>query len=479
MPRAFNIHVAFAAFVALIAPGSAAVDAGTTVAGVVVNAKGDPVPEVEVSIVELLGVRRLVGPAVVSGVTDAAGNFEFRGLHLLGAYQINAIEQQSALTAWIEREFGAADAGTTVRVRLQLSERFAIAHGVPTPAPYTTVRVHYATDRQRGTGDDPQKFYLNQRSVPYKLQYGYAEVSIPESHTRGHIETFGVGDYLRLEFKPDPSRHIILEKVAESDAAGFFRDVKTDAAQRKSREIVVYVHGYLYSFERAVRVAAQIKYDLLPVDVAIVLYSWPSHNSLLGYRADTVDNDATVALLANFLAQLAQKNQTSKVSVIAHSLGNRALFAALQRLAVRKDVRKPALDQVVMAAPDVPSAEVLAKSCKVAAVARGFTLYASSHDQALLAAMEISRQARAGLAKPLLLAAGIDTIDASGAVTDFLGHSYFSNNTDILSDIEDVLTGHKPPRAHLVEAVSKASWQFVANPSRNLTVGRLAKAKHC
>ena len=105
------------------------------------------------------------------------------------------------------------------------------------------------------------------------------------------------------------------------------------------------------------------------------------------------------------------------------------------------------------------------------------TLYASTRDQALLAANAIAKlqdalhvrsedPIRAGTAQPLMLALGINTIDASAAITDFLGHGYFSHDVDILSDIEDTLRDKAPPRAHLLAETLRGRpyWKFLPQP---------------
>jgi hypothetical protein len=49
---------------------------------------------------------------------------------------------------------------------------------------------------------------------------------------------------------------------------------------------------------------------------------------------------------------------------------------------------------------------------------------------------------RAG--EPLLIIPGLDAIDASAIDTDFFGHSYFSDNWPLLSDIHTILFKDDP-----------------------------------
>jgi hypothetical protein len=46
----------------------------------------------------------------------------------------------------------------------------------------------------------------------------------------------------------------------------------------------------------------------------------------------------------------------------------------------------------------------------------------------------------------LLVASGIDTVDASAVRTDFLGHAYYAKSDSIIDDIQKILTSETPPR---------------------------------
>lgn len=45
----------------------------------------------------------------------------------------------------------------------------------------------------------------------------------------------------------------------------------------------------------------------------------------------------------------------------------------------------------------------------------------------------------------LLVASGIDTVDASAVRTDFLGHAYYAKSDSIVDDIQKILTSETPP----------------------------------
>jgi esterase/lipase superfamily enzyme len=84
-------------------------------------------------------------------------------------------------------------------------------------------------------------------------------------------------------------------------------------------------------------------------------------------------------------------------------------------------------------------------------------LYASANDDALMLSRVVHGVLRAGGEDAngmLLLAKGIDTVDASHAQTDLLGHGYFDHSVSIISDIHKILaTGAPPEMRQLIPAV--------------------------
>lgn len=54
---------------------------------------------------------------------------------------------------------------------------------------YVRVKIFYATDRKPTGENDPDDFYAGVRADDEKLSLGTCEVSIPESHSRGNVES--------------------------------------------------------------------------------------------------------------------------------------------------------------------------------------------------------------------------------------------------------------------------------------------------
>src|SRR5207249_8612793 len=84
------------------------------------------------------------------------------------------------------------------------------------------------------------------------------------------------------------------------------------------------------------------------------------------------------------------------------------------------------------------------------------TLYSSSGDKAMKMSRSFHQYARAGDAgvEPIVCE-GIDTIDASAAETDLLGHSYVLNAPEVIDDMADVLCrGLTPEQRNLIRVDS-------------------------
>lgn len=64
----------------------------------------------------------------------------------------------------------------------------------------------------------------------------------------------------------------------------------------------------------------------------------------------------------------------------------------------------------------------------------------------------------------MVILPGIETIDASNVDTDFLGHSYFSESSDILSDIFNIIHhGQRPNKRFALQKVVREGqtfWKF-------------------
>jgi esterase/lipase superfamily enzyme len=303
---------------------------------------------------------------------------------------------------------------------------------------HTSLRIFYATDRKETRGPNSSAKYGAKRSNEGRLNYGECTVSIPKIHKVGKLESPSI---LRLEFRPDPKKHIILEKVQTLEEQVFFKNVSWSVSRAPAKDAFVFVHGYNVSFEDAARRTGQIAFDLHFVG-APILYSWPSNGKFADYIKDETNITWASPHFERFLDLLARYSGATRIHIIAHSMGNRAVCEALAHIAERPDGQLR-FNHLVLAAPDIDADTFreLAESLK--RLSGRITLYESSKDKAIRASKKIHGSPRAG--EPILVIPGLDTIDASAINTDFLSHSYFSDNWPLLSDIYSILASDKAP----------------------------------
>lgn len=298
------------------------------------------------------------------------------------------------------------------------------------------------------------------------LEMGICEVSVPPDHRVGLVESPSI---LRLEFREDPEKHVILERTICKPDEEFLEELQTCIAQSGTKQALVFIHGYNVSFDSAVKRTAQIAYDL-NFDGAPICYSWPSQGGVAKYTYDEASIGWTVPQLETFLNRVVAESGAKTVHLVAHSMGNRALMEALERIYLQNKQRHYQFGQIIMAAPDVDASLFRNRYVPVLKeMAQRATLYASSKDRALLASTEIHGYTRAGLSGEHLLAlVGVETVDASLIDTSLVGHSYYGDNPIMIRDLRALIHENIPAnsRAWLQEMLQKPDvfyWKFREN----------------
>ena len=277
----------------------------------------------------------------------------------------------------------------------------------------------------------------------YPLQLGISEVSLPANRNKGELPTPSI---FKLEFSEQADRHVSIQRIDRMDPDEFFTGIDAVLAQEKSNSAMVFIHGYNVAFDDAMRRTAQIAADV-KLQGPPILYSWPSSGKLLSYSQDESNVAWSVTHLERFLLDLRQRTGIKKLHLVAHSMGNRALMGALERIALRLPDKQPLFAQVVMAAPDVDTDDFLKRyASSVAACATRATLYASSGDRALLASMKIHGYRRLGLtSSPQPTVLGIDVIDVSPIDTSLLGHSYYGSHPLMIQELRELIDSGTGP----------------------------------
>jgi esterase/lipase superfamily enzyme len=319
--------------------------------------------------------------------------------------------------------------------------------GIPVAAPQPVPEVDkaeytvwYGTNRRANDPNDAGKGYSTQRDNV--VHYGSCRVFIPQSHKIGSI---GSPWWKRLlTMTDDRLRLLATDELQQSD---YWNGIAAQLAAITAAErcALVFVHGYNVSFQEAALRAAQIGLDL-SVKGAMAFFGWPSQGSTRGYPADEATIEASEGVIADFMTDFAERSGATAVHIIAHSMGNRGLLRAVNRIAAKAQRRsgKP-FGQVILAAADVDADVFRQLSAAYAEVASRTTLYVSKRDLAVEASRWLHSFPRAGLMPPTLVLPGIDTINVTNVDLTMLGHGYVAEARDVLTDMHALITHGAPP----------------------------------
>jgi len=275
-----------------------------------------------------------------------------------------------------------------------------------------------------------------------RMNYGKRIVRIPLSHRPGEL-----GSPLWRRLLTGVDDRLELDPATALSADAFVRDVRTflGTLDPADRNVLVYIHGFNTSFDEAAKRAAQLGFDL-KVPGITAFYSWPSLANITAYMSDLSRIEASEQHLADFLVRTTTLVDRGKVHVIAHSMGNRGLLAAMHRATTQAALRTGArFGQIFLAAPDVDARSFAQLASVYPLAAEHTTLYVADQDKALLALEWATSEARAGGAPPVLVLPGIDTVRVRGWSLFRLGHSYVAEDASVLRDIRTVLHWHESP----------------------------------
>lgn len=376
----------------------------------------------------------LPGPALKPG-SPAAARFA-----VLRAEALALQGQREKAKALLSEQFGhAKDEGTRVVLERRLLLGGMSAERGTALQEYVAVKVYYATNRRFAPAGEGMPDFGHE--MDEALSMGVCEVSIPKTHRMGEVEEPSI---YRLESTVDPSQHVALLSLTRESPEAFFAAMRDDQARGRSRDVVIFIHGYNVSFSRAVRRMGQMVYDLGFAGVPVV-FSWPSAGSVSEYASDGEKVVESIPALHAFMRSLLREITPRNVHVIAHSMGNRVLSGALQALAKEAAAQGRAkIRNVVLAAPDI-DAQVFRERIfpSFRKTAEKTTLYASSKDVALILSKIFNRALRLGDSFRMTVLPDMDSVDVSSVDSSLLGHSYYGSNEELIHDIAELLGGRK------------------------------------
>ena len=115
----------------------------------------------------------------------------------------------------------------------------------------------------------------------------------------------------------------------------------------------IFIHGYNVDFRSAAFRTAQIKSDIEFVGPAF-FYSWPSNAQTDEYLSDQDDADTSVDYLVEYLQTIRESLEPdTKLHIISHSMGNRILAQAIDKMAAMSESKQVNFNTAIIAHADV------------------------------------------------------------------------------------------------------------------------------
>jgi esterase/lipase superfamily enzyme len=257
----------------------------------------------------------------------------------------------------------------------------------------------------------------------------------------------------------DPQRDFVTLRADRLDLAQAKAQFNSRLARTPGRRVLIFVHGYNTRFEEAVYRFAQIVHDAR-VDVAPVLFTWPSGGNVIDYVYDRDSAMFSRDALETVLQALAADPNVGSISILAHSMGNYVAIEALRQMSIRNHGLPPKIRDVMLASPDIDVDVFRRQIAQIDAAheTTQFTLFVSRDDRALGLSSFLARDTtRLGALDPskepyssMLEQARVHVIDLTDvASNDVANHSKFATG-EVVSAIGErfasgqTLTDAKP-----------------------------------
>jgi esterase/lipase superfamily enzyme len=380
-----------------------------------------------------------------------------------------------------------------------------------------SVDLFYVTDRMPRTAPDEPEPYSAERSRA--LAFGAVSVDIGESITwdqlvaqsksgerkaldlkLGSVQELGRFPAVVYDLIKGPqgvTRDPAVVDRHEKAAALLKQELARRVAASPRKEVVLFVHGYHDTFSDAAFSMADLCH-FLGREFVCAIFSWPAggrRGILMGYNEDRESGEYAVEHLKKTIRMIADTPGVERIHLLAHSRGTDVLVSALMMLNVEAYVARntfsdrfkvanvvlmaPDLDFDVAAAkifsvvsdPDLPHGSAPEPHAVVPIPAMRITVYVSPNDKALTVSqylfgsfIRLGRLQAAELGPERIerarKAAIFDSVSVS-ATTDMFGHSYFTSNPEVSSDIIALIRyGAKPgdPQRPLIE-VARPFWR--------------------
>jgi esterase/lipase superfamily enzyme len=205
------------------------------------------------------------------------------------------------------------------------------------------------------------------------------------------------------------------------------------AQETQSRNVLVLIHGYNYTFANAIESAVAFAEDT-DFNGLLLVWSWPSEGSRYAYEDDLKANGWSRPHFVSFFKDILRA-LPGKIDFIAHSMGSHILL----KFALDMSTSPHVPNSIIFAAPDVDQEDFKAKEKQVTGLFQ--SLYAFSNDWAVWMSKKYNGGLRAGEGGEALLVMNerqIETIDA-----DAEGHGAIFADPSVLQDFVKIWETHQ------------------------------------
>ena len=251
------------------------------------------------------------------------------------------------------------------------------------------------------------------------------------------------------------------------DIKRLFTQINVRLERYPIKEVTVYLHGANTSFYRAAALGAQYHHFSGRFS-PFVVYAWPSAESLLQYRKDVINAEASVPAFVRFIKLLAQNTNVEKINILAYSAGAQLATKALtvlgsdhgdpDRERYRKSLR---LGTIYYAAPDAEFETFIEQLRSYIDLVDNVTITMSRDDSVLKLSQRFNKKSRLGMpdleeadpedrewAKTLSRTAQLDIIEIDTEVIPGVeagAHNYWYNSPWVSTDTIVLLNAHLKP----------------------------------
>jgi esterase/lipase superfamily enzyme len=264
------------------------------------------------------------------------------------------------------------------------------------------------------------------------LDFADIVVSIPPASARRP------GDVpLPSSLPGNPERDFVILRADRMDLAQAKANFDARMRRTPGRRVLIFVHGFNTRFEEAVYRFAQIVYDAR-VDVAPVLFTWPSGGRVTDYVYDRDSAVYSRDALEAVLQALVKDPNVDSISILAHSMGNYLAIESLRQMSIRDRGLSPKIRDVMLASPDIDVDVFRRQIAEIDAGPRPaqFTLFIARDDRALGLSSFLARDStRLGSLDPnkepyrsILEQGRVQVVDLTGtASNDLTNHGRFAS----------------------------------------------------